>query len=64
MYFKARNGSYARVPQIPNRGNTGEVGGMTVYCKSHFSLHNSQLSQDTHLPRLDMTRDSHMKEES
>jgi hypothetical protein len=34
MYFKARNGSYKRVPQIPNRGNTGETGGVTVYYTS------------------------------
>jgi len=31
MYFKARNGTYKRVPQIPNRYLNGEVGGMTVY---------------------------------
>jgi len=36
MYFKARNGSYKRVPQIPNRGLTGEVGGMTVYYTSAY----------------------------
>ncbi|KAF2733835.1 hypothetical protein EJ04DRAFT_604147 [Polyplosphaeria fusca] len=36
MYFKHRNGSYKRVPQIPNRGNTGEVGGMTVYYTSAY----------------------------
>lgn len=34
LYFKARNGTYKRVPQIPNRGNTGEVGGFTVYYTS------------------------------
>ncbi len=31
LYFKARNGSYKRVPQIPNRGNQGSQGGFTVY---------------------------------
>jgi len=36
MYFKARNGTYKRVPQIPNRGLTGEVGGMTVYYTSPY----------------------------
>jgi Domain of unknown function (DUF1996) len=36
MYFKARNGTYKRVPQIPNRGNTGETGGMTVYYTSPY----------------------------
>ncbi|KAE8442848.1 hypothetical protein EG329_002590 [Mollisiaceae sp. DMI_Dod_QoI] len=34
LYFKARNGSYKRVPQIANRGNTGETGGFTVYYTS------------------------------
>ena len=36
MYFKARNGSYKRVPQIPNRFLDGEVGGMTVYYTSAY----------------------------
>ncbi|KAK8063749.1 hypothetical protein PG996_008401 [Apiospora saccharicola] len=31
MYFKARNGTYKRVDQIPNRFLNGETGGMTVY---------------------------------
>ncbi|KAK6858208.1 hypothetical protein PG995_005907 [Apiospora arundinis] len=31
MYFKARNGTYKRVGQIPNRFLNGETGGMTVY---------------------------------
>ncbi|KAK3688900.1 hypothetical protein B0T22DRAFT_426911 [Podospora appendiculata] len=31
IYFKARNGSYKRVPQMPNRFFDGEQGGMTVY---------------------------------
>lgn len=31
MYFKARNGTYKRVPQIPNRFLEGSRGGMTVY---------------------------------
>ncbi|KAH8901772.1 hypothetical protein GQ53DRAFT_815217 [Thozetella sp. PMI_491] len=30
MYFKARNGTYRRVPQIPNQGLKGN-GGITVY---------------------------------
>ncbi|KAK0752844.1 hypothetical protein B0T18DRAFT_433801 [Schizothecium vesticola] len=30
MYFKARNGTYKRVPQLPNEGLTGK-GGITVY---------------------------------
>ncbi|KAK4114702.1 hypothetical protein N656DRAFT_749231 [Canariomyces notabilis] len=31
LFFKARNGSYHRVPQIPNIGFEGSNGGMTVY---------------------------------
>lgn len=36
MYFKARNGTYKRVPQIPNRYLDGETGGMTVYYTSPY----------------------------
>ena len=36
MYFKARNGTYKRVPQIPNRFLDGEVGGMTIYYTSPY----------------------------
>jgi hypothetical protein len=36
MYFKARNGSYKRVPQIPNRYLDGAVGGITVYYTSPY----------------------------
>jgi hypothetical protein len=32
LYFKARNGTYKRVPQHPNQGFEGSAGGgMTVY---------------------------------
>jgi hypothetical protein len=31
LFFRARNGSYHRVPQIPNVGFEGQTGGMTVY---------------------------------
>jgi hypothetical protein len=31
MYFKARNGTYKRVPQRPNSGFEPSVGGTTVY---------------------------------
>ena len=31
LFFKARNGSYHRVPQVPNLGFEGSDGGMTVY---------------------------------
>ncbi len=36
LFFKARNGTYKRVPQIPNRYLDGEVGGMTVYYTSPY----------------------------
>ncbi|KAG9232270.1 hypothetical protein BJ875DRAFT_428040 [Amylocarpus encephaloides] len=36
LYFKARNGTYKRVPQIPNRFLDGEVGGMTIYYTSPY----------------------------
>ncbi|KAL2195200.1 hypothetical protein P885DRAFT_62441 [Corynascus similis CBS 632.67] len=31
LFFKARNGTYHRVPQVPNVGFEGQQGGMTVY---------------------------------
>jgi hypothetical protein len=31
LYFRARNGTYKRVPQIGNVGFDGQNGGMTVY---------------------------------
>ncbi|KAH8717106.1 hypothetical protein GQ44DRAFT_624100 [Phaeosphaeriaceae sp. PMI808] len=31
LYFKARNGTFKRVPQIANSGFEGQLGGMTVY---------------------------------
>lgn len=31
LYFKARNGTYKRVPQKGNAGFEGQKGGMTVY---------------------------------
>ncbi|KAI0002626.1 hypothetical protein F4779DRAFT_631007 [Xylariaceae sp. FL0662B] len=31
LYFKARNGTYKRIPQIPNRFLEGSQGGVTVY---------------------------------
>ena len=36
MWFKALNGTYKRVPQIPNRYLNGETGGMTVYYTSPY----------------------------
>ncbi len=34
LYFKARNGTYKRVPQIPNQAVSGNNGGITVYYTS------------------------------
>lgn len=34
LYYKARNGTYKRVPQIANQFNPGDVGGITVYYTS------------------------------
>ncbi|KAI1644712.1 uncharacterized protein F4817DRAFT_367338 [Daldinia loculata] len=31
LFFRARNGTYKRVPQMPNRFLDGSVGGVTVY---------------------------------
>jgi hypothetical protein len=31
MYFKARNGTYKRIPQSDNFGFEGSRGGMTIY---------------------------------
>ncbi len=36
MYFRAQNGTYKRVPQIPNRFLNGETGGMTIYYTSSY----------------------------
>ena len=36
MYFRAQNGSYKRVPQVPNRFLDGSVGGMTIYYTSPY----------------------------
>ncbi len=36
MYFRAQNGSFKRVPQIPNRFLNGESGGMTIYYTSPY----------------------------
>ena len=32
LYFRARNGTFKRVPQLPNEGLKGD-GGITVYCE-------------------------------
>ncbi|KAK4638909.1 hypothetical protein QC761_0102820 [Podospora bellae-mahoneyi] len=34
LYFRARNGTYKRVPQMANEFNTGDNGGITVYYTS------------------------------
>lgn len=34
LYFRARNGSYKRVPQIANQFNDGDNAGITIYYTS------------------------------
>jgi hypothetical protein len=34
LYFKARNGTYKRIPQIANEFNTGDNAGITLYYTS------------------------------
>lgn len=34
LYFRARNGTYKRVPQMANQFNDGDEGGITVYYTS------------------------------
>ncbi len=34
LYFKARNGTYRRVPQMANQFNDGDNAGITVYYTS------------------------------
>lgn len=34
LYFKARNGTYKRVPQIANQFNDGDNAGITIYYTS------------------------------
>ncbi len=34
LYFRARNGSYKRVPQMANQFNEGDNGGITIYYTS------------------------------
>lgn len=36
LYFKARNGSFKRVPQLVNLGLRGKNGGLTVYYNSPY----------------------------
>ncbi|KAH9906899.1 hypothetical protein F4778DRAFT_800843 [Xylariomycetidae sp. FL2044] len=31
LYFRARNGTYRRVPQMANQFNDGDIGGITIY---------------------------------
>jgi hypothetical protein len=35
IYFKARNGTYKRVPQIANQFNEGDNAGITIYYTSN-----------------------------
>jgi len=47
MYFKARNGTYKRVPQKTNAGFTGANGGMTVYYMQDAITNRNQQSKVT-----------------
>ena len=37
LYFRARNGTFHRVPQMPNQGFESASGGMTVYYTPSFN---------------------------
>ncbi len=47
LFFKARNGSYHKVPQIPNVGFEGTQGGMTVYYMQNALFDTEQQSKVT-----------------
>ena len=47
LYFKARNGTYKRVPQKPNTGFEGQKGGMTVYYMQNQLADFQQLAKVT-----------------
>ncbi|VBB75560.1 Putative protein of unknown function [Podospora comata] len=47
LFFKARNGSVHRVPQIPNAGFEGSNGGMTVYYMQDGLVNYQQTSKVT-----------------
>ncbi|KAL1838577.1 hypothetical protein VTJ49DRAFT_2504 [Mycothermus thermophilus] len=47
LFFRARNGSYHRVPQVPNIGFEGQKGGMTVYYMQDGLANYAQTSKVT-----------------
>ena len=47
LYFKARNGTYKRVTQLPNAGFDGVNGGMTVYYMQDGLYNFNQVSKVT-----------------
>lgn len=55
LYFKAKNGSFHRVPQMPNKGfNDEPVGGVTVYyIPPYDGKTNVTAFKPVSLPRLD-----------
>jgi hypothetical protein len=52
IFFKARNGTYKRVPQKPNSGFEGANGGMTVYYMQNQLADFAQKSKVTAFPQV------------
>jgi hypothetical protein len=51
LYLKARNGTYKRVNQIPNRYLDGKTGGMTVITRRHTTVQ-SRLHSSPQVPTV------------
>ncbi|KAL8397200.1 hypothetical protein RB594_004062 [Gaeumannomyces avenae] len=51
LYFRARNGSYHRVPQYPNACHDPQVGGMTVYYTQESFFSNGRKKITAFKPR-------------
>lgn len=58
VFFKARNGTYKRVPQIGNIGYEGSKGGMTVYYMQDSLSDNAQKSRVTAFKPVRTPRES------
>lgn len=50
LYFKARNGTYKRVPQIPNQAVSGNNGGITVYYTSPGAKQTTAFKPVSYIP--------------
>ena len=56
MFFRARNGTYKRVGQVPNRFLGGEVGGMTVYYTTPYDgAKSTAFTPVSHFPALSLS---------